>query len=486
MPFRSGAHGTYVPCGTCPACLSAKANKRASLIRSTNPEGTTCYFVTLTYSNDFLPYVDLNDLIRCYDEYYEANRSVDSLSSCPFIVPVYRNCYYTYGHGSEVLHREPKQVGFITRESLKLSRVEFNNELGSLMFPVSGHSDFDMTGKISVAFHEDKDKFLNRLRRKVYDAIGSYRSLKFYYAPEYGPTTARFHIHFIIWCDDKIDYNTFKSFVKDCWPYMDYKQNREFCEIAVNASSYVSQYVNCSAEISPLLLDIAPLRCSHSLGIGFDVPEFHLNTVTPSESNFNFDFHKEFVSPSGSIKSYHFTLPPRVGYRYFPRCKSFSYLNEEKVVELYTRVFYMPVLTYNCGYRDGKDLYYMPGTTVFGQPITVTQSEYRTFRNRLIKAYLNYRKFRPISLQGFFRQIFAYYSKYSLFRYYLQFNDSDYHGFNDFDNMDAGLSTVVAPGQHLYSCNDVPYNIEDTEKLTKQYKDNIKQRKLNYSSNRSN
>lgn len=68
MPFRSGAHGTYVPCGTCPSCLAAKANKRASLIRSTNPEGTTCYFVTLTYSNDFLPYVDLNELIRCYDK----------------------------------------------------------------------------------------------------------------------------------------------------------------------------------------------------------------------------------------------------------------------------------------------------------------------------------------------------------------------------------------------------------------------------------
>ena len=486
MPFRSGAHGTFVPCGTCPSCLAAKANKRASLIRSTNPEGTICYFVTLTYSNDFLPYVDLNDLIRCYDEYDEANSSFDSLSSCPFIVPVYRNCYYTYGHGSEVLHREPKQVGFITRESLKFSKAEFNNELGSLMFPVSGHSDYDMAGKISVAFHEDKDKFLNRLRRKVFDAIGSYRSLKYYYAPEYGPTTSRFHIHLLIWCDDKIDYKTFKGFVKECWPYMDYSQNREFCEVAVNASSYVSQYVNCSAEISPLLLDIAPLRCTHSLGIGFDVPEFQLNTVTPSEFNFNFDFRKEFVSPSGAIKSYHFTLPPRVGYRYFPRCKSFSYLNEQKVVELYTRVFYMPVLTHNCGYRGDEDLFYMPGTTVFGQPITVTQREYRTFRNRLIKAYLNYRKLRPISLQGFFRQIFAYYSTYSLFRYYLQFNDPDYHGFDDFDNMDAGLTTVVPDGQTLYSCNKVPYNIEETEQLTQQFNKNIKQRKLNYSSFRSN
>lgn len=486
MPFRSGAHGTYVPCGTCPACLAAKANKRASLIRATNPPNTTCYFVTLTYSNDFLPYIELDDLVKCYDAYLNGSSIDDPLSECPFVVPVYRNCFYTYGHGSSVLHREKTHIGYLVRDFLKTSKSEFNSELGSLMFPISGHSDYDMAGKISVAYHDDKDRFINRLRRKVSSVIGSYRSLKYYYAPEYGPTTSRFHIHLLIWCDDKIDYKTFKGFVKECWPYMDYKENREFCEIAVNASSYVSQYVNCSAEISPLLLDIAPLRCSHSLGIGFDVPEFQLQKVSPSESVFNFDFRKEFVSPSGAIKSYHFTLPPRVGYRYFPRCKSFSFLNEEKVVELYTRVFYMPVLTYNCGYRDGKDLYYMPGTTVFGQPITVTQSEYRTFRNRLIKAYLNYRKLRPISLQGFFRQIFAYYSKYSLFRYYLQFNDPDYHGFNDFDNMDAGLATVVALGQHLYSCNDVPYNVFETEVLTQQFNNNIKQRKLNYSSNRSN
>lgn len=485
MPFRSGAHGTFVPCGTCSACKAEKANRRASLIRSTNPPDTVCYFVNLTYSNEFLPYVNIFDVEHEYNRYIDYSYSHEDAS--PFVVPVYRNSYYTFGHGSSIKHEGKKQIGYIVRDVLKTTPDEFSEEIGCLMPVVSGKSGFDMSDCISVCFNDDKDRFFNRLRKRIFQHLGTYDTLKYFYCPEYGPTTCRFHIHLLIWVDNRIDYSTFKQICKDCWPYMDYNlpKNRDFCQVAINPSDYVSQYVNCSAEVSPFLLDFAPLRSSHSVGIGFDSPELQLESVTPSDYYFNFDYIKEFIDSSGAVKSYHFTLPPRVGYRYFPRCKGFSRLNLPKMLALYERVFYMPVLTLNCGYRSSlhktEDLFYMPGTDVFGQTITVTQSEYRTFRNRLIKGYLRFRELRPCSLENYFRQIFSYYSKFSIFRYKLQFTHPDYHGFSDFDNMDEDISTIVPDGQMIYSCNKNPINIEYTKDLTDKFNRNIKQRKLNYS-----
>lgn len=498
MPFRSGAHGTYVPCGTCPACKAEKANKRASVIKSTNPLDKLCYFVTLTYSNAFLPYVEFCDLYASYERYLKYSKSDDPQ---PFVVPVYRNSYFTYGRGSRKQHFERKEIGYLIKDEIKLPQNQFELAVKQLMSPTDGCSGYDMHGCFSVAFNEDKDLFLNRLRKRIFMLTGNYDTLKYFYAPEYGPTTSRFHIHLLIWCTTEISSDIFKQLCKECWPYMDYSlpKNKDFCQLAVNPANYVSQYVNCSSEISPLLLEIAPVRCSRSVGIGFDVPQFELSSISPTYKDFNFDYYSDYVAREGVVKTSHGFLPPRVSYRYFPRCKSFSRLNEPRMVALYDKIFHGCSL-FHCGYRykkfykkvDGTikiqyrklELYRLPITDVFNQSISVTEDEYRGFRKRLIEAYLRYYEFRKCRPKAFFKHIFAYYSKYAQFRYYLQFNHPDMHGFFDFDNMDDyfdTISTIIPPGlTHLYTCNENPYNIEHTKELTDKFNRNIKQRKLNY------
>lgn len=480
MPFRSPAHGTYVNCGHCPACLSEKANRRSSLISATHPDNTICYFVTLTYSNDFLPYVKIDDLYDAYYLYSQSRLCDDSLGHSPFICPVYRNAFITYGHGSSITHREVKEVGFLVRDDLKISDTDFSNEIGSLMFPISGHSGIDMDGCISVAFHEDKDLFINRLRKRVYQRLGTYKNLKYYYAPEYGPTTARYHLHFLIWCDERISLDEFKFMVQQSWPYMDYKTQRDYCQVAINASSYLSQYVNCSSEISPLLLDIAPLRSSHSLGIGFDNDNFKLENVCVSENEFKFDFTTSYLGKDGNVRTYHSYIPPRVSYRYFPKIKGFSRLSEEKLVSLYTHIFYIPLPKCIIGYRGEEELYQLSVLDVFNLPISVTLKEYRTFRTRLIKSYLFYRKLRPCSLENFFRVIYRFYSKYALFRYYMQFNSPESQGVMEFLNLDDDVQTIFPPDfPNYYSCNNNPLEVQRTKDLADKFNRNIKQRKLN-------
>ena len=51
-----------VNCGHCPACQQAAANKRAARIRNNASYGTLPLSVTLTYSNDFVPHVKLDEV----------------------------------------------------------------------------------------------------------------------------------------------------------------------------------------------------------------------------------------------------------------------------------------------------------------------------------------------------------------------------------------------------------------------------------------
>ena len=64
-----------VKCGKCDACKQEKALARSTRIRNNVTSGTIALFITLTYTNDYVPYVKKSDLF-----------------SKPVDLPVYRRC----------------------------------------------------------------------------------------------------------------------------------------------------------------------------------------------------------------------------------------------------------------------------------------------------------------------------------------------------------------------------------------------------------
>ena len=59
-----------VKCGCCPACLQEKAIARTNRIKNTyNADLYIPLFVTLTYKNEFLPYIKLDELTDCNNFY---------------------------------------------------------------------------------------------------------------------------------------------------------------------------------------------------------------------------------------------------------------------------------------------------------------------------------------------------------------------------------------------------------------------------------
>lgn len=486
---RSVSHGTYVSCGTCPACLAEKANKRASLIRFTAPVNHTCYFVTLTYSNQFLPFIDISELYDRFSEYQglvKQGFDPEQEDCVPrLVVPIYRHSYFTYGRGNKVLHTSKKCIGAFVHEDFSFDAEDFSTEIGNLCHPLAGSSGIDMSNCVSVAFDDDKVHFINRVRKRVFEALGEYdRDLKYFYAPEYGPTTCRFHVHFVLWIDNRLDPSQVSDIVKNSWDFMDYDTDaaKDFCQVAVNPAQYVSQYVNCSSIVSPLLTAIAPLRSSHSVGMGFDSPFLTLDYVHPYKEKFNLYFFKQVTGSDGTVKSYFNFVPKRFSYRFFPRCKSFSLLSEDSLIDCYLHVIRCREPHHVAGkFRDTQPLYSLGAVTVFGNLVLVTLDEYLAFRRRLFRSFTLYRKHLPnTTLVEYFRAIYRYYKSYSLFQYKMQFDKFVGNDVLDFDNLDWPIHTVLPPQTVRYSCNNNPLNFVYTDKLTKQFNDNIKQRKLNY------
>ena len=58
-----------VPCGKCNYCITAKASYKALLCSYEEEKYRFCVFLTLTYSNEYVPkfYIEYNEEEKCYD-----------------------------------------------------------------------------------------------------------------------------------------------------------------------------------------------------------------------------------------------------------------------------------------------------------------------------------------------------------------------------------------------------------------------------------
>lgn len=73
-----------VDCGKCPSCLQKKAAHRANRIRNNVRSGEICLFVTLTYRNEFVPYVreiDVRNQLNVINVYRDAKSRLVRSSS---------------------------------------------------------------------------------------------------------------------------------------------------------------------------------------------------------------------------------------------------------------------------------------------------------------------------------------------------------------------------------------------------------------------
>lgn len=477
---------SWYNCNHCAACMSRRANRRASRIRNNHPKSFTCFFVTLTYDNKYIPYCKFHDLESAFNSL--------QCGISEFDIPVYRSYdVLSKTRGIKMPYRlyEPIDHFYLRSktdidEFKKLSGLRTVTDSRTYQYTV----DYD---KYSIAYSKDFQKFINRFRQRLFRLYERRIPMQYYFAPEYGPTSQRYHIHFLIWLPSTFTEVQVRSHVIACWPYADSKRTSNFCEIARNPARYISQYVNCSSDVSKFLLENFPLRPSHSLGFGFDNPYYDLSTILERFQNSkDFTYPITRSRPDGTSFTDYVLYPTYVIYRYFPKIQGFYRLSRSSLYDIiYYVEFYLSLSENSCGCLPSGELIYLSNVKdIFGNSVSFTKSYSRYFINRVRRSY-RYFEDLGISFFDYSRLVVDYLigRQSSLLKAaaasdkYTDYIQTFYNVSDLLNNRvhRPDLITFIDSSAIGYDCNKFPNEITETLVLESQYLSNIKQRKINLS-----
>lgn len=309
-----------VNCGHCPSCLQEKANARSSRIRSNIKQGEICLFVTLTYDNKYVPYIDINDLR------FGAN----------FDVPIRRHCQGRYiRYGSEY------QQSFVnTKHSvegfpidyipyLKFGRTDVSSKSESRLYALKGLP----SNQVGVCYFPDLQDFMKRFRQALTRNFHYYEKFTYFGCSEYGSHTQRPHFHLLLFCPACAE-QIFRAAVHKAWPYASYDVTERGIEIARDCASYVASYVNSGHCLSQVLsTSFTRQKHSYSHGFGLGLDSFSLRAILEKIDRRDISYSRR-VKFNG-VES-HVTLPiPKYALsRFFPKFKGYSRLTPDTLYQL--------------------------------------------------------------------------------------------------------------------------------------------------------
>ena len=297
----------WVPCGKCAICKNKRAAHYTELLEREKLQHPYSFFVTLTYSEESLPFISQGFLDNKADtKVYVSSRSRDCIC-IPFaelFPPDKEYEYYQYD--------------------------DDGNKLGS--------ADLDYfngcmsQGGLPYASKTDVQLFLKRLNKLIHDKVThKYQNFRYFIVSELGSTTFRPHFHGIFFVDSQECAEGFSDAVSSCW-----KSGIVDCQPVENsACGYVAQYINKSSDL-PYVYQHRSLRpfflCSRNPFIGTlsQCPEDDAEIVNKSAVTLCIRKKASDVQFSAVplLQSYQNRL--------FPKCPSFGSVSDTVRTQLYT------------------------------------------------------------------------------------------------------------------------------------------------------
>lgn len=354
----------FVNCGLCPSCLQEKAIKRADLVRSHYNSDKLCLFVTLTYCNDCVPYInraDLNANIRSHfngtkeyfrvfrlknsvrvrkDKYYhfDIKRSFnDGVAIGCFHVPLTRNLDKYLSERDIIKWNKTRTIEFYNQYPKLRGRrpiYEYNfSDKGFYNLKKDKYHD-----RIGVIWNKDIQDFFKRLRQNLKRKYNVSDSFEYFRVSEYGPKTRRPHFHLLLYFPKNSNFEVLKRAIAQSWPFDDYHACYRNIEIAKNPSSYLASYVNCNSYIPALFQDVSEISpsSSHSINFGYSSEVYSLSSFMQMYERRDFTIPVQRITKGVStINSILF--PKYLISRWFPKFHGFSRFTSSEVYDVALR-----------------------------------------------------------------------------------------------------------------------------------------------------
>ena len=250
-----------VDCGKCDYCIYKRAQKASMRVKTAGSAFKYSYFVTLTYDNEHIPLMNCEVLHSEYEDALSISGEKVFGYECHSYIPVseyqpedtsqLRHIFFTQVQGTVPFDRELKEYvpvkdnWFLSMDAIR-SFIQKTQSVDNSVYPAA--EQYGLGNLIPFLNYVDVQNYIKRLRKHLYQALGSYETLHFYAVGEYGPVHFRPHYHILLFTNSKEVSEVLRQCHDKSW-----KLGRSDFQVACGgASSYVASYVN-SLSSAPLL-----------------------------------------------------------------------------------------------------------------------------------------------------------------------------------------------------------------------------------------
>ena len=250
-----------VDCGQCDYCIHKKSKKASIRVKTVAGAFKYSYFVTLTYDNEHIPLMKCDVLHSEYDDAlgisgdkvfgYERHSYIPVSDYQPEDSSRLCHIFFTQVQGTVSFDREIKEYvpakdnWFLSMDAIR-SFIQKTQSVDNSVYPAS--EQYGLGNLIPFLNYVDVQNYIKRLRKHLYQILGSYETLHFYAVGEYGPVHFRPHYHILLFTNSREVSEVLRQCHNKSWTF-----GRSDFQIARGgASSYVASYVN-SLSSAPLL-----------------------------------------------------------------------------------------------------------------------------------------------------------------------------------------------------------------------------------------
>lgn len=249
-----------VDCGQCDYCIHKRAKKASMRVKTAGSAFKHSYFVTLTYDNAHIPLMFCEALHSEYEDVLGISGDIHFGNEHHQYIPVseyqcddssmLRHIYFKQVQGTVPYDREIKEYvpvadnWFLSMDAIR-SFIFKTQAVDKTDYPAS--KEYGRDNLIPFLNYVDVQNYIKRLRKHLFQTLGSYETLHFYAVGEYGPVHFRPHYHLLLFTDSDQVAQVLRHCHDKSW-----KLGRsDFQRSAGGAGSYVASYVNslCSAPL---------------------------------------------------------------------------------------------------------------------------------------------------------------------------------------------------------------------------------------------
>lgn len=267
-----------VDCGQCDYCIHKRAQKASMRVKTAGSAFKYSYFVTLTYDNEHIPLMNCEVLHSEYEDAlsisgdkvfgYERHSYIPVSEYQPEDSSRLRHIFFTQVQGTVPFDREVKEYvpvkdnWFLSMDAIR-SFIHKTQAVDNSVYPVA--EKFGVGNLIPFLNYVDVQNYIKRLRKYLYQSLGSYETLHFYAVGEYGPVHFRPHYHILLFTNSKEVSEVLRQCHAKSW-----KLGRSDFQIARGgASSYVASYVNSLSAVPLLYRSCRAFKPRQRASIGF-------------------------------------------------------------------------------------------------------------------------------------------------------------------------------------------------------------------------